>query len=145
MGMSREHGDEVGRQLRQRREDLGLTQQDVAKALGITTRTIQLAEHGRTTIRLGKREAWEQILYLQRGAISRAYRDGAPLETIDIVGVPELGPEEWSDFEWFVYSEPDIDEDARRRLVDTYREAKGRPPRRDWTAPPDAQSRNRLA
>ena len=139
--MPPEHSEDVGRQLKQRREDLGLTQQDVADALDISTRTIQFAEHGRTKIRLGKREAYERVLRLQRGTISRAYRSGADLELIDIIGGPAAAePEPWMEAEWAVYAIdwPDLAEIDRRRMVDTLRDSLDLPPRRDWT-PPSAQ------
>lgn len=135
-----DHSEDVGRQLRQRREDLGLTQQDVAAHLEITTRTIQLTEHGRTTIRIGKRRAWERVLDLQRGSISRAYRDGLALEPAE----PATdGGEPWRDEEWCVYSHdnPEYDEKDRRLAVNLLRMALwGLPERRDWTPPSTAMS-----
>lgn len=136
----------VGRALRARRLDLGLSQEELARTARTSERSIGSAERGESAIQLKKRAAWEEALHLQRGAISRAYRTGADLETIDITGVPELRDEDWTEFEAYIYSQPDLDEPARRDLVNRYREAKGRPPRRDWTPPPpDAQTRHRFA
>lgn len=137
----------VGRALRARRLDLGLSQEELARKAKTSERSIGSAERGESAIQLRKRGAWEEALHLQRGAISRAYRTGAELETIDIAGVPELGPEDWTPLELDMYQAPEFadDEAAARRLVNAYRKIKGRPERQNWSTPPDAQRRGRLA
>lgn len=71
---------EVGRQLQQRREDLDLTQQALAQRLGIAPRTVSAAERGLNQITKSRRSDWETELGLMPGTISRAYRDGTPIE-----------------------------------------------------------------
>lgn len=70
----------VGQQLKERREELDLTQGALANLVGVTVTSISSAENGRSTISRGKRPTWEQALQLKSGTISRAYRDGTPLE-----------------------------------------------------------------
>lgn len=70
----------VGQQLAARRDELDLTQDALARRIGITTTTVSATETGRTKISLGKRGAWETALRLKAGTIGRAYRTGAALE-----------------------------------------------------------------
>lgn len=71
----------VGQQLARRREDLDLTQNTLAQAIGITSTTVSATERGRTTISRSKRPLWEQALQLKPGTITRAYRDATDLES----------------------------------------------------------------
>lgn len=71
---------EVGRQLARRREDLDLTQEDLAQRIGVVAKTVSGVERGLSSISRSKRPAWEKALALRAGTISRAYRDGAPIE-----------------------------------------------------------------
>lgn len=66
----------VGRQLAHRRDDLDLTQEELAQRIGITSFAVSAAERGRNAIRRSKRADWEDALGLPAGSISRAYRDG---------------------------------------------------------------------
>lgn len=71
---------EVGQQLARRREDLDLTQEDLAQRIGVVAKTVSGVERGLSSISRSKRPAWEKALALRAGTISRAYRDGAPIE-----------------------------------------------------------------
>jgi transcriptional regulator with XRE-family HTH domain len=70
----------VGRQLARRREDLDVTQEELAQRIGIAARTVSAIETGLNRISRGKRAAWEAALELKAGTISRAYRDGTPIQ-----------------------------------------------------------------
>lgn len=78
----------VGQQLRARREDLDLTQGALAKLIGIDASTVSVTERDRTEIQRSKRAAWERALQLTPGSISRAYKDGVPLETAETTANP---------------------------------------------------------
>ena len=71
---------DVGRQLLERREDLDLTQQELAQRIGISARTVSAVERGVNQITKSRRGDWERALELKPGTISRAYRDGSRLE-----------------------------------------------------------------
>ncbi|MER7971125.1 helix-turn-helix domain-containing protein [Streptomyces sp. NPDC096080] len=73
----------VGQQLARRREELDLTQEAVARRVGISAPTVSVTERGHTQIRVSKRASWERALGLKPGTISRAYRDGAEIEVLD--------------------------------------------------------------
>lgn len=74
----------VGRQLARRRANLDLTQDQLAMAVGVRSRSISAIERGSNAIQRSKRSAWEKALRLKPGTISRAYEDGSPLEPADI-------------------------------------------------------------
>jgi len=137
---------QVGQALRARRLDLGLSQEELARTAKTSERSIGSAERGESAIQLRKRAAWEEALQLRRGTISRAYRTGSDLETIDEPATG--GPESWHRIEWDLYSEAQregLEEDQARERVQIFRtHVMGWPMRRDWT-PPDAQERQRLA
>lgn len=78
----------VGQQLRARREDLDLTQGALAKRIGIDASTVSVTERDRTEIQRSKRPAWERALQLAPGSISRAYRDGTPIESAEATAEP---------------------------------------------------------
>jgi DNA-binding XRE family transcriptional regulator len=70
----------VGQQLARRREDLDLTQDDLAKRIGVSGRTVSAIERGVNAIQRKNRSAWETALGLAPGTINRAYRDGTAVE-----------------------------------------------------------------
>lgn len=115
----------VGQQLKDRREALDLTQEALAQSIGITSRSVSATERDETEIRRSKRPIWEKALRLKAGTISRAYRDGSPIETLD--SAPEAPP----------YPDPsnpkevaawamDLSESDRRELIDMARELAAR-------------------
>lgn len=78
----------VGQRLAQRREELDLTQEALARLIGITSATVSATERGRTEIQRSRRAAWERALQLVPGSITRAYKDGTPLEPADVPAEP---------------------------------------------------------
>lgn len=114
--------DSVGQQLRDRREYLDLTQESLARRIGITARSISSTERDETEIRRGKRPAWERALHLKPGTINRAYREGTPIEP----GAPESTeqerpyPDPASPKEVAVWAMP-LSEADRRELIDLVR------------------------
>lgn len=78
----------VGQQLARRREELDLTQDDLAKRIGVSGRTVSAIERGMNAIQRKNRSAWETALSLAPGTINRAYRDGTPVE---VVPAPSTG------------------------------------------------------
>ena len=74
----------VGTQLADRRDhQLGLTQQQLADRIGVSSQTVSEIERGNNRIQRGKRQAWEAALGLVSGTITRAYRQGTQLEVED--------------------------------------------------------------
>lgn len=73
----------VGRQLARRRNDLDLTQDQLADRIGVRARTISAIERGNNSIQRSNRAIWEQALGLKPGTISRAYNEGIPIEPAD--------------------------------------------------------------
>jgi transcriptional regulator with XRE-family HTH domain len=112
----------VGQQLARCREELDLTQEALARRIGIATPTVSVTERGHTEIRLSKRPAWEKALGLKAGTISRAYRDGTPIELADITTEPPYA--DLSDRYERAIWEMALSEDDRRTLIDLLR--KGR-------------------
>jgi transcriptional regulator with XRE-family HTH domain len=82
----------VGQQLARRREDLDLTQDDLAKRIGVSGRTISAIERGVNAIQRKNRSAWETALGLVPGTINRAYRDGTPVEVVPVTEEPRVPP-----------------------------------------------------
>ena len=72
----------VGRQLALRRGQLDLTQEDLAKLIGVSGRTVSAIERGVNTIQRKNRKAWERALGLVQGTISRAYEEGSAVELL---------------------------------------------------------------
>jgi transcriptional regulator with XRE-family HTH domain len=70
----------VGRQLARRRNDLDLTQDQLAERIGIRARTISAIERGNNSIQRSNRSTWERALQLKPGTISRAYAEGSAIE-----------------------------------------------------------------
>lgn len=118
----------VGQQLRQRREELDLTQEALAQRIGITAATVSVTERGQTEIRRSKRPAWERALQLKAGTISRAYKNGTPLEPADSPTEPPYAdmsnPKEAA-----VWAMP-LSEADRRELIDLVRQQEARKRRR---------------
>ncbi|MFJ2002145.1 helix-turn-helix domain-containing protein [Streptomyces chartreusis] len=113
----------VGEQLAHRREELDLTQEALARRVGISAPTVSVTERGHTQIRVSKRANWEQALGLKAGTISRAYRDGTPIEVAD--DNPQERPyADLSDRLERTAWEMPIDIEQRRLIIDMLREAK---------------------
>lgn len=123
----------IGQQLAKRREELDLTQELLARSIGITSTTVSTSERGRTVISRAKRPLWEQALQLKAGTISRAYRDGTPIELLDVPAEAEPAPyADMSDRLERAVWEMNLDEADRRDLVDMLRKDKAeRQGRRD--------------
>jgi transcriptional regulator with XRE-family HTH domain len=79
----------VGEQLARRREDLDLTQDDLAQRIGVSGRTVSAIERGVNTIQRKNRPSWEKALGLVTGTVSRAYRDGTPIEYAESPAAPD--------------------------------------------------------
>lgn len=141
-----ERNARVGEELAARREQLGITQIELAQALGVSARSISGVERGEHGIRRGRRQRWEDALHLQHSTISQAYRDGTELEPAD--DAPPPGPEPWDRIEWQLYEQARgeglAEEHARERVQIFRTHVRGWPLRRNWT-PPDAQAGERLA
>jgi transcriptional regulator with XRE-family HTH domain len=114
----------VGQQLAKRREKLDMTQDALARLIGVTPPTVSVTERGHTEIRRSKRPAWERALQLRPGTISQAYRDGTPIEP-----APTSTQEPYADLtdpqERTVW-EMNISEPDRRDMIDILRSAKRR-------------------
>lgn len=76
----------VGHQLRERRDELDLTQGDLAQRIGIRPESVSATERGKNKIMRSKRAVWEKALSLKPGTISRAYEAGTALEVSSEVG-----------------------------------------------------------
>jgi transcriptional regulator with XRE-family HTH domain len=115
----------VGQQLAKRREELDLTQEALARLVGVTAPTISVTERGHTEIRRGKRPDWERALRLEAGTISRAYRERTPVEPV----APASGSESYADLsdphERAVWEMKTPEED-RREMIDILRSARRR-------------------
>lgn len=109
----------VGQQLATRRDELDLTQEALARRIGITSATVSATERGKTEISRTKRTAWEQALSLKAGTIGRAYRDGTPIEAAPEAETPPYAnlddPHERAIWDMR------ISEDDKRTLIDILR------------------------
>lgn len=114
----------VGQQLARRREELDLTQEAVARRIGISTPTVSVTERGHTQIRVSKRSDWEKALGLKPGTIGRAYRDGTPIEIADVASAPEPPYADLSDRLERTAWEMPLSLEDRKLIVDMLREAK---------------------
>jgi transcriptional regulator with XRE-family HTH domain len=115
----------VGQQLARRREELDLTQEALARRIGISTPTVSVTERGHTQIRVSKRTGWENALGLKAGTISRAYRDGTPIEIADELKEPrDLPYADMSDRLERTAWEMPLELDQRKLIIDMLREAK---------------------
>lgn len=108
----------VGQQIAERRDELDLTQDALARRIGVTSATVSNAERGRTEINRSKRPKWEQALRLKPGTIGRAYRTGAPLERLD----DDASFADLSDKYERAIWEMDIGEDDRKTIIQLLRE-----------------------
>jgi transcriptional regulator with XRE-family HTH domain len=109
----------VGQQLAERRDELDLTQETLARRIGITSATVSATERGKTEISRTKRPSWEQALNLKPGTIARAYRDGTRIEP-----APATDPAPYAnlaDSHERAIWEMNISEDDRRTLIDILR------------------------
>lgn len=113
----------VGQQLKKRREDLDLTQQEAAKRIDITSTTVSSTERGLTRISRGKRGEWERAYLLKQGTISRAYAEGTPLEPLP--GGPEEPYADLSDPHERAISEwPGMSEQDKRAMIGILRQVR---------------------
>ena len=115
----------VGHQLAKRREELDLTQGTLAGRVGVTVTAISNAERGRATISRGKRPLWEKALHLKAGTISRAYRDGSPIEALEPVPDDRPYPDPSDPAEVAAWT-MDLSESDRRELITMARELAAR-------------------
>lgn len=135
MASSEDTAAQVGRQLAHRRDELDLTQDAVARGVGITVNAVSMAERGRSTISKGKRARWEQVLRLKPGTIGRAYRDGSPIEALPEQSEPQRPyPDPADPLELAVWDMPASEAD-RRLLIDALRKRRAE----------DAETRRRSA
>jgi transcriptional regulator with XRE-family HTH domain len=109
----------VGEQLKERREELDLTQGGLASLVGVTVTSISSAENGRSTISRGKRPAWERALQLAPGTISRAYKDGTQIEPGAEPAEPPYA--DLSDAKEAAVWAMDLPESDRREIIDAVR------------------------
>lgn len=111
----------VGEQLKTRREELDLTQGALAAQVSVTVTTISSAENGRSTISRSKRPLWERALRLAPGTISRAYKDGTPIEPAETPVEPPYA--NLADPKERAVWEMDLPETDRREIIDAVRAA----------------------
>ncbi|MEU3253174.1 helix-turn-helix transcriptional regulator [Streptomyces sp. NPDC006997] len=114
----------VGQQLASRREDLDLTQEALARRVGISAPTVSVTERGHTQIRRSKRADWERALGLKTGTISRAYRDGTPIEVADAEADQDAVYADLSDRLERTAWEMPLSVEDRKLIIDMLREAK---------------------
>jgi len=107
----------LGQQLAERRDGLDLTQEALARRIGITATTVSVTERGRTQISRSKRSKWEQALRLKPGTIGRAYRDDTALEPLDD---EEVFADLNDPYERAIW-EMDLGEDDRRIIIELLR------------------------
>lgn len=119
MSQTPETPPSVGQQIRARREALDLSQPALARRIGVDPSTVSSTELGKTTIQRGRRPDWERALDLTPGTISRAYRDGTPIEPapIDTHGVYADLTDPHERAVW----EMDTPESDRRTMIDILR------------------------
>ncbi|MET9089650.1 helix-turn-helix transcriptional regulator [Streptomyces sp. NPDC004237] len=114
----------VGEQLARRREELDLTQEVLARRIGISTPTVSVTERGHTQIRVSKRSSWESALGLKAGTIGRAYRDGTPIELAQTDAPPGAPYADLTDRLERTAWEMPLPVEERKLIVDMLREAK---------------------
>lgn len=119
---------QVGRQLAQRRDELDLTQDAVARGVGITVNAVSSTERGRSAISKGKRARWEQVLLLRPGTIGRAYRDGTDIEVLPQPEEKTYAPyADLSDrLERAIWEIPGLAEEDKIMIIDALRRRPGR-------------------
>lgn len=117
----------VGQQLAKRRDQLDMTQELLARRIGITSATVSATERGKTVISRSKRPAWEQALRLRSGTIGRAYREGSRIEPLD-EGPPAEPYADLSDpHERVIWERTSMSEEDRRDMIDMIRVVKAQP------------------
>lgn len=117
----------VGRQLAARREELELTQTDVGRVAEVSSTTVSAIERGKNEIRRTARRRWEAALHLHPGTITRAYRDGTPLEPapgVEFARLPSAYADLGDEHEAAVWAMQGISEADRRTLIDILRAAR---------------------
>lgn len=125
MGQTPETPTHVGQQLARRRDELDLTQEELARRIGISTPTVSVTERGHTAISKGNRAKWERALNLKPGTISRAYRDGTDLEIAEVQAQPPYA--DLNDpYESDIWNLPGLSEADRRRAIDILRESRAK-------------------
>lgn len=80
---------EAGRQLRRRRDQLKLTQEELAQLIGVTSRTVSAVERGKNAAQAGHQPSWEEVLHLVPGTLAPAYKTGSRVELLPL---PKTGP-----------------------------------------------------
>ena len=111
-----------GDQLRARREELSLTQDALARQVGVNVAAISRAETGKSHIQVSKRAAWEGALRLQPGSITRAY-GGGTIEPAN--SAPDAPYADLTDrYERAIWEMHRLPEDDRRTLIDILRSAR---------------------
>ncbi|GAB3118014.1 hypothetical protein GCM10027160_29460 [Streptomyces calidiresistens] len=116
----------VGRALARRREDLDLTQEALARAIGITPATVSVTERGKTRIRRSKRSAWERALGLRAGTITRAYERDEELEAeTERAATPQPYADMSDRLERAIWMMQQVSESDRKVLIDILREGRG--------------------
>ena len=115
----------VGQQLALRRQELDLTQDALARLIGITAASVSAAERGKAAISVSKRPNWERALRLQPGTLSRAYRTGrAELRPL-ASPAPEQPYADLSDpYERAVWERDSLSDADKRDLIDMLRAAR---------------------
>lgn len=121
---------QVGQQLAKRRDELDLTQDALARRIGVTVTSVSAAERGRSTIIRSKRATWEQALGLKAGTLTRAYRDGTPIEVLDRPEEPEIYADLSDKHERAVWEMERLSEEDRRTMIDILRAGRAEERRR---------------
>lgn len=112
----------VGQQLARRREELDITQDALARRIGITTASVSAAERGKSVISRGKRPGWERALHLKPGTLGRAYREAGELEVLDTPTVEHRPIPDLSDRdERVLWEMSGVSEETRRTLIEVLR------------------------
>lgn len=76
MARRSEYAEQVGEWIAARRAQLGMTQAQLAEAVGGSIRTVTNIESGATAVMQLSRPAWEQVLGWPPGSLTAAYRRG---------------------------------------------------------------------
>lgn len=109
----------VGQQLKLRREELDLTQEALARQVGIAAPTVSQTERDITKIQRGKRGRWEEALQLKTGTITRAYAGEEALVPADVT--PDQAYANMADrYERAIWTMR-LSEADRRTLIDIHR------------------------
>lgn len=71
-----EHAEQVGEWINTRRAQLGMTQAQLAKQVGVDVKSVSNAESGANAVAQLKRPAWEKALGWPLGSLTAAYKRG---------------------------------------------------------------------